>query len=1288
MLKRKITKIIIAVACIVALITPYAMPSLAVIKDTDASVKIDILPDHGGKEPSGELTDEEKALYDYSPRKYTVNGDVVYKLIEYGDTNWENELFCLDATKTFPGINTEYQEYENKGDLFDINNNSVKKLRMGSSDATSTEWKKNYAALTWLLKNIYLPTQVSSAQKDIFLSDVFKNYQDEKLNGKTEEEKISIIRTYLSDADIDVAQQEAIWHFTNADADKYSAITSIERDEGFGEAKEVEFRDRLMKQLYDYLVNKALANEEQAARAVPAFATTNPKASIDEKNYIAGTFKVNPGDYSSSEYTVRVLDQDGKPVSNYKIKVKGEEDFTNKSINEIATSEFSVYIPKSNTSVTKVRVELKYDTFETKATLFKNQNDNEDAPTYQPVVLVTKNPQSHSAGLEVELDRQVFDLAVRQYIYKINNQVQDRAPDPDYTDLKNGNSSSGIYKHAKTPLKVTAGDEVTFEIRVYNEGDIAAKNVKVAFSIPTGFEYIEDNEINQKYEWQLAENGDGTNRDLYISEYLKDELPGFDKKNDNVPPSEFVQIVCKVSDDVVSSRILTPVSEIADAESTVEGHSDRDSDALNNDYVKNDLDAANYSGDINNKADLTDSNYYYRGRQDDDDFEKIEAENPEKPAFDMNLKKFVSGKKGSSELSSSREPKVNVTPLKNGKTDAEYTISKSGVQAKVGDIITYTFRVYNEGQVDGYAEEVADYLPEGLGYLLNYKANEDNYWQLPKDDTSIKTVKLNTIENATQNVSKSEFTEEITNLSDAQVVIGKVKLTSTKLKSNASSDTNLIKGFDKKNGTALDYKDITITCVVLSTDNANNNLRNIGEVVKTTDKDRNEIEDIDSTPNSVDPDNYPDSEKRQDGTKQDDNDYEELSPEAEKKQNFDLALKKFITGVNDTKISDRMPTVTKGTNGKPVITSQNKTVLKIANNDLLTYTIRVYNEGDTAGYAKSISDNIPAGLIFITDNETNKKYGWKMYDKNGNETSDINQATAIKTDYLSRDKSKLRNENCLLTPYDAEKGTISYQDVQVVFKIDENKIDKSRGIANIAEISDDEDENGNSINDVDSEPGNGKEGEDDLDKEQVYVKYFDLALQKYLSKIIITENGQTREINVNAADGLQKVEIHRKRINTTVVKFVYTIVVKNEGEIAGYADEIIDYIPEGLEFIAEDNKGWTKITDKAASTDALVKTLLEPGQTASVQITLKWKNGESNFGVRDNIAEISKASNPNGSKDIDSTPGNFVAGEDDQDNAQVMISISTGNAPTYVVLAVSVIAIISTGAFMIKKYVL
>ena len=31
-------------------------------------------------------------------------------------------------------------------------------------------------------------------------------------------------------------------------------------------------------------------------------------------------------------------------------------------------------------------------------------------------------------------------------------------------------------------------------------------------------------------------------------------------------------------------------------------------------------------------------------------------------------------------------------------------------------------------------------------------------------------------------------------------------------------------------------------------------------------------------------------------------------------------------------------------------------------------------------------DDMPAGLEFLPDNETNKEYRWIMYDKDGNET--------------------------------------------------------------------------------------------------------------------------------------------------------------------------------------------------------------------------------------------------------------------------------------------------------------
>ena len=767
---------------------------------------------------------------------------------------------------------------------------------------------------------------------------------------------------------------------------------------------------------------------------------------------------------------------------------------------------------------------------------------------------------------------------------------------------------------------------------------------------------------------------------------LPNEIDAFDKENDTSLPSAHVQIALRVKDDVTSTTVLTNVAEIYEDRDDGKDSEDRDSDPQSNEYVKEDKNSSSYSGDVQNKADLDDSNYYYRGYQDDDDFEKTIVDNPEKPNFDLNLKKYIS-KVISDEKEvdySSREPKVDVTPLKNGAKDATYTSSKTPVTVKVGDLVTYSFKVYNEGQVDGYAKTISDYIPEGLGYIVDIEANTSNKWKLPEGET-LSSVKLSSIENAMKNYRATLGK----NLSDDPTVVkGKVKIVTDKVAYGADNQIAILKGFDKASGTTLSQSDVcTVTCVVLSTDNTGNKLRNIAEVLEDKDKDGNDVEDVDSTPDSVNPDNYPDGEKRPDGTNQDDNDYENLTPDDPKE--FDLSLKKYISQVNNTAISDRVPKVTKGTNGKPLISMPNKNPVELANNDLVTYTIRVYNEGEIAGYAKEISDDIPKGLIYVPENETNKKYGWKLYDKNGNVTSDITQAVSIKTDYLSKSASEARNENCLIKAYDESKGVISYQEVKVVFKVDETpfKNDKTRTIVNTAEISNDEDENGNPVDDVDSTPGDNK-GPDDLDQEKVYVKYFDLALQKYLSAIIISENGTTRQINVAETDGLQKVEIHKNRINSTVVKFIYKIRVTNQGQIAGFADEIVDYIPEGLQFVAEDNPAWTKISDKAATTSQLSKTLLEPGKSAEIEITLRWINGDNNFGLKTNIAEISKDRNDNGAQDIDSTPANYVAAEDDQDDAPVMLQISTGTIKTYTLLVTSVIAIISAGCIMIKKYVL
>ena len=65
------------------------------------------------------------------------------------------------------------------------------------------------------------------------------------------------------------------------------------------------------------------------------------------------------------------------------------------------------------------------------------------------------------------------------------------------------------------------------------------------------------------------------------------------------------------------------------------------------------------------------------------------------------MKKFISSR---NKTAISREPVVDVTPLKNGRIDATYTVDKNPVSVETGDLVTFTLRVYNEGDIAGFAD--------------------------------------------------------------------------------------------------------------------------------------------------------------------------------------------------------------------------------------------------------------------------------------------------------------------------------------------------------------------------------------------------------------------------------------------------------------------------------------------------------------------------------------------------------------------------------------------------------
>ena len=209
-------------------------------------------------------------------------------------------------------------------------------------------------------------------------------------------------------------------------------------------------------------------------------------------------------------------------------------------------------------------------------------------------------------------------------------------------------------------------------------------------------------------------------------------------------------------------------------------------------------------------------------------------------------------------------------------------------------------------------------------------------------------------------------------------------------------------------------------------------------------------------------------------------------------------------------------------------------------------------------------------------------------------------------------------------------------------------------------------------------------------------KIFDLSLKKWVSKAIVTNEDGSQNIIETGHTGDEnpeppaKVDLGRQDINKVTVKFEFQIKVTNEGEVAGYVKEITDYIPEGLKFIKEDNPDWYEREPldgkERVATKKLENTLLEPGESATVSILLTWINGEDNMGLKTNIAEISQDDNEFDLPDIDSTPDNFKNGEDDIDDAPVIITVALGDTVIYIGVATLAIVILTVGTFIIKKY--
>ena len=1353
---------------------------------------------------------------------YCIRGGKGFGSVEFGNNSSANstEYTVIEDMKS--NANDVIAKYEKE--LYNINLNRTENIKFNDKTYNNVNI---YNAMLWIADNAYLPVSIENKYDALeYKTELLTKIGIAKINqSMITDDDLEVIQqlAFWYFANYDENGKDESVSTTNATPVNWLAING--KNNVFEK-----IRANYLNRIYQYFIEGALkegSNPDSKIRETTDSdsvkikfdkntefklkentGSTGTIVNPSENYYLIGPFKITTNDPRYNDFELALKDGKGNIVNQYFYFEQTEDTLKRMQIFDVIDSagnkvelekvtynnEYYIKLYKSAMEFVDIdcsKFSLKVSKTGKWATanfLYATGND-------QAVIEIKRD----KAEAEDEISTERFDLALRKYITEVNGtKLEDtRVPDIDVTKLASGEATTADYKHKKYPVEVKTEDIVTYRFTVYNEGDIEGYVYSITDYLPQGLEF--DAKSNPEF-IEAKTSGEYTAEELEGKEYiysinkekntitiskipaqgetgLQPYLFGLNPFDGEKLDSKSIDIKFKVSaetsaNDMVLTNIAT-MDYTSAPRPQEEKIKDRDSKPENfTEPTAEDLlePLPGYKGNEENKNDLTDSKYHYKGQEDDDDFEKIIIKGT---PFDLSLRKFITKLNGT-ELKDEKDrtPKINTSKLNTidsttGKkiTTAEYVHPKDAVTVRKGDIVTYKIRVYNEGDRNGYATEVTDYLPEGLGFLPNYTNN--SIWSIPKttDEATGKEVLPEGIEIKNlvgengfykdeseinkDKIKLEDFKDPITgevptDYSQIQIVTGERAAISTK-----ALKEKLIKAYksqkadedlwqqstnDEKDG--LFYQEVEITCIVLKENTYKGILKNVAEITEEYDENGNKIEqkgdDRDSEPKNVYEDDKHTPGKEENGYtpgEQDDDDFEQLQLKY-----FDLALRKFITKVDGEApeaLREPVPdvsTLIDGTydrNGKKEHTAtynHPKDPLWVKNGSKVEYTIRVYNEGSEDGYAYEVSDDIPNGLVFEADDATNKAYGWVMYremtegdeniakediiEYNGKKyviTTKAEEATMIRTRYL---------EKTLIKAFDPETKTLSYADVKVVFTIKEPKdFDKDSVIINQAQITED------SGDDEDSTP-NEWQDEDDEDIEKVRIPIFDLSLLKWVTQSVVTVDGKTTTTNTgfkpnkgltestgegirnnNEPEPIAKVELDKKKLNKTVVKFVYKIRVTNEGEIPGYATEVTDYIPEGLEFHVEDgnNKqyGWVKSGDDKIVTRALETVLLNPGESKELEITFRWINSEKNLGQKINIAEISEDANDYNTDDIDSTPNNREnpykeEQEDDDDFALVILSIKTGATQfmSYFTLITITLAIVGGGIILIKKYVL
>ena len=185
---------------------------------------------------------------------------------------------------------------------------------------------------------------------------------------------------------------------------------------------------------------------------------------------------------------------------------------------------------------------------------------------------------------------------------------------------------------------------------------------------------------------------------------------------------------------------------------------------------------------------------------------------------------------------------------------------------------------------------------------------------------------------------------------------------------------------------------------------------------------------------------------------------------------------------------------------------------------------------------------------------------------------------------------------------------------------------------------------------------------DDVDLGLVEKSSFDIEVHKYLVGATVTyKNGKSEHYKYDNKE-IAKLEIKSSKLNGATVELEYQVVLTNVGKVEGYAEQVIDVIPNDMENSNKNEGLWSLGTDNRLYSQNLSNIAIKPGETRLLSLNLIKHMTNENTGVVSNRAELI------------SSISNDSAFENDDNNSHVQntfIMPATGSEASWITFSLA-----------------